>query len=110
MMNHLRIPLAALCCAAASHLAAADRPNILFLLSDDHSYPFVSTYGDGNVKTPTLDRLAADGMKFHRFFTACPQCVPSRAARCVSRGAHLANPGPGVCLTNPSLTVCAASV
>src|SRR5438094_9526956 len=66
-------------------ISAADRPNILFLLSDDHSYPFVSAYGDSNVKTPTLDKLAAEGMKFHRFFTACPQCVPSRAAYMTGR-------------------------
>ncbi len=60
--------------------AAGSRPNILFLLSDDHSYPFLSCYGDTNVKTPTLDQLAAEGMKFHRFFTTAPQCVPSRAS------------------------------
>src|SRR5256885_14919035 len=66
-------------------VVAAERPNILFLLSDDHSYPFVSAYGDTNVKTPTLDRLAGEGMKFHRFFTACPQCVPSRAASMAGR-------------------------
>jgi N-sulfoglucosamine sulfohydrolase len=64
---------------------AADRPNILLLLSDDHSYPFLSCYGDANVRTPTLDRLAAEGMKFHRFFTAAPQCVPSRAALMTGR-------------------------
>lgn len=55
-------------------------PNVLFLLSDDHSYPFLSCYGDANVKTPNLDRLAARGVLFHRFFTAAPQCVLSRAA------------------------------
>ncbi len=60
--------------------AAESRPNILFLLSDDHSYPFLTCYGDTNVRTPTLDQLAADGMKFHRFFTTAPQCVPSRAS------------------------------
>jgi arylsulfatase A-like enzyme len=64
-----------------------DKPNILFLLSDDHSYPFLSAYGDPNVKTPVLDQLAADGMKFHRFFTAAPQCVPSRAALMTGRSA-----------------------
>lgn len=64
---------------------AADKPNILFLLSDDHSYPFLSCYGDTNVKTPVLDKLAAEGMKFHRFFTAAPQCVPSRAALMTGR-------------------------
>jgi arylsulfatase A-like enzyme len=63
------------------------RPNIIFLLSDDHSYPFLSGYGDPNVKTPTLDRLANEGMKFHRFFTAAPQCVPSRAALMTGKSA-----------------------
>ncbi len=63
----------------------AARPNILFVLSDDHSYPFLSCYGDPNVKTPALDRLAAGGMKFHRFFTAAPQCVPSRASLLTGR-------------------------
>jgi N-sulfoglucosamine sulfohydrolase len=66
-------------------LHATEQPNILFLLSDDHSYPFVSCYGDTNVKTPNLDRLATEGMKFHRFFTAAPQCVLSRAALMTGR-------------------------
>src|SRR5438045_3416062 len=77
--------LAAYLCILASRMVAAEKPNILLLLSDDHSYPYVSAYGDTNVKTPTLDRLAAEGMKFHRFFTACPQCVPSRAAYMTGR-------------------------
>jgi N-sulfoglucosamine sulfohydrolase len=66
-------------------LVAADKPNILLLLSDDHSYPYVSCYGNPNVRTPTLDKLAADGMKFHRYFTAAPQCVPARAALMTGR-------------------------
>jgi N-sulfoglucosamine sulfohydrolase len=68
-----------------STAVAADRPNILLLLSDDHSYPFLSCYGDPNVHTPTLDQLAAEGIKFHRYFTAAPQCVPSRAALMTGR-------------------------
>jgi len=72
--------------ALAQEAAAAERrPNILFLLSDDHSYPFLSCYGNGNVRTPNLDRLAGEGMKFHRCFTAAPQCVPSRAALLTGR-------------------------
>ena len=70
---------------AAGTGLAAEKPNILFLLSDDHSYPYVSAYGDTNVKTPALDRLAAEGMKFHRFFTGAPQCVPSRACYMTGR-------------------------
>ncbi|MFM9148429.1 MAG: sulfatase-like hydrolase/transferase, partial [Verrucomicrobiota bacterium] len=61
-------------------VVAADRPNVLFVLSDDHSYPYLSCYGDPNVRTPALDRLAGEGMKFRKFFTSAPQCVPSRAA------------------------------
>ena len=74
-----------LCSCACTVTAASDRPNILLLLSDDHSYPFASCYGDANVRTPTLDRLAAEGMKLHRFFTSAPQCVPSRAALMTGR-------------------------
>ncbi len=66
---------------------AVDKPNILFVLSDDQSYPFLSCYGDTNVRTPTLDKMAAEGMKFHRFFTAAPQCVPARAAYLTGRSA-----------------------
>jgi len=74
--------LSLLTLASASFAA---KPNILFLLSDDHSYPFLSTYGNSNVKTPTLDQIAAEGMKFHRFFTGAPQCVPSRATLMTGR-------------------------
>jgi len=79
------LALAALVLIAVVPARAAQKPNILLLLSDDHSYPFLSCYGDPNVKTPNLDRLAAEGMKFHRFFTASPQCVPSRAALMTGR-------------------------
>ena len=66
--------------ASVASLVAADKPNVLFILSDDHSYPYLSCYGDGNVRTPVIDKLAAEGMKFRKFFTSAPQCVPSRAA------------------------------
>ncbi len=62
-------------------------PNILFVLSDDQSYPFLSCYGDTNVRTPAIDQLAAEGMRFHRFFTAAPQCVPARTAFLTGRSA-----------------------
>ncbi len=81
-MKILFILLSSLALASSSFAA---KPNIIFLLSDDHSYPFLSCYGDQNVKTPTLDQLAAEGMKFHRFFTTAPQCVPSRASLLTGR-------------------------
>jgi len=60
--------------------AAAQPPNILLFLSDDHSVPFLNCYGQREMRTPHLDQLAAEGIKFTRMFTAAPQCVPSRAA------------------------------
>jgi len=73
------LPLLSLWLCMVSRLAA-DAPNVLLILTDDHSYPFLGCYGDTNVRTPNLDQLATQGMRFHRFFTAAPQCVPSRAA------------------------------
>lgn len=65
--------------------AAETQPNILFLLSDDHSYPYLGCYGHPDVQTPNLDRLASEGMRFDRMFVSCPQCVPSRAALMTGR-------------------------
>jgi len=76
-----RLMLAAAFALAAGCLraAAAAKPNILFILSDDHSYPFIHCYGREEMKTPNLDRFAAEGIMFRRMFTGAPQCVPSRA-------------------------------
>ena len=56
------------------------RPNILLVLSDDHSAPHVGCYGNRDIRTPNLDQFAAEGIRFDRAYVACPQCVPSRAA------------------------------
>ncbi len=55
-------------------------PNILVILSDDHSKPHLGCYSNPDIRTPNLDRFAAQGMRFDRAYVACPQCVPSRAA------------------------------
>ncbi|HEY1375943.1 MAG TPA: sulfatase, partial [Gemmataceae bacterium] len=77
-MKHL-LSLAPLIALTAS-APAADRPNILLVLSDDHSVPHVGCYGNRDIKTPNLDRFAAGGVRFDRAYVACPQCVPSRAS------------------------------
>ncbi len=56
------------------------RPNVLVVLTDDHSYPHVSCYDNPDIKTPNLGRFAAAGLRFDRAYVACPQCVPSRAS------------------------------
>ncbi len=60
-------------------------PNILFILSDDHSAPYLGIYGADWMKTPNLDAFGREGMVFERAFTAAPQCVPSRTALMTGR-------------------------
>jgi arylsulfatase A-like enzyme len=73
--------LAAIVGSPAAAAGAAEKPpNILFLLSDDHSAPYLGCYGNPDVRTPNLDRLAGQGIRFNRMFVTCPQCVPSRAS------------------------------
>jgi arylsulfatase A-like enzyme len=62
-----------------------DVPNIIFIVSDDHSTPFLGCYGDDNVKTPNIDRLAKEGVLFHHAYTTAPQSVPSRAGLMTGR-------------------------
>lgn len=56
------------------------RPNIVLYLTDDHGVDFVGCYGNTAVRTPNIDRLAGEGMKFNSVFAASPTCSPSRAA------------------------------
>ncbi len=77
---------------AAQSLASAP-PNILFVLSDDHSYPYLGAYGANWMSTPALDRFAAEGLLFERAFQAAPQCVPSRTAMMTGRSPVAARMG-----------------
>jgi arylsulfatase A-like enzyme len=65
--------------------AQTARPNVLLVLSDDHSVPHVGAYGNPDIKTPNLDAFARQGMRFNRAYVAAPQCVPSRAALMTGR-------------------------
>ena len=56
------------------------RPNILFCLSDDQSYPHASAYGEPVIKTPVFDRVAREGVLFTQAYCAAPSCTPSRSA------------------------------
>ena len=56
------------------------RPNIIFIMSDDHAYQAISAYGDSLNQTPNIDALAKEGMLFNRAFVNNSLCAPSRAA------------------------------
>lgn len=64
---------------------ALRRPNVLFLLSDQHSPHALGAAGNGRVRTPNLDRLAGEGMSFDQAYCQNPLCVPSRASLITGR-------------------------
>lgn len=69
--------------ASLREASAAERPNILFIMSDDHTSQAVGAYGGRLAKlnpTPTLDQLAREGMRFDRVFCHNSICTPSRAS------------------------------
>lgn len=79
--------------AAAAQPSSANAPNILLILSDDHTAEFMGAYGNPTIATPNLDRFAGEGMRFTRFFCSAPQCVPSRAAFLTGRSPVAARMG-----------------
>ncbi len=69
--------------------AAADtRPNILYCLADDWSWPHAGVYGDQVIHTPTFDRVAREGIRFNYCFSPAPSCTPSRAAMLTGQYPH----------------------
>lgn len=53
-------------------------PNIIFILADDLGYGDLGSYGQKKIRTPNLDRMAAEGMRFTQFYAGSPVCAPSR--------------------------------
>lgn len=70
--------------AGASQLVAADRPNILLIVSDDQGYNDLGILGNGII-TPALDRLAKEGTRLTNFYVTWPACTPSRAGLLTGR-------------------------
>lgn len=58
---------------------SADRPNIILFISDDHGCADAGCYGNSVVRTPNVDSLAADGVRFTQAFAGSPTCTPSRS-------------------------------
>jgi arylsulfatase len=84
---------AAMGAATASHSYGAQPPNVVLILADDLGYGDISSYGS-RIKTPNLDRLAAEGVQFRQFYSANPVCSPSRASVLTGRyGVRCGVPG-----------------
>ena len=76
----LTIGLLALGGCASEPSSTSPKPNFLILMSDNHSWNHLGCYGDPVVRTPNIDRLAKQGIRFNQAFCAAPSCTPARAA------------------------------
>ena len=77
------LPIPALAAASvfqALAAAPAQPPNFVFILGDDLGTPPISAYGSAYYRTPHIDTLARDGIKFTAAYAACPVCSPTRGA------------------------------
>lgn len=82
------LALAVLSCFTACNGYAADRsdrPNLIVIFADDLGYGDLSCYGHPTIRTPHLDRLAAEGVRFTQFYVAACVCTPSRAGLMTGR-------------------------
>jgi arylsulfatase A-like enzyme len=98
-------------CANAAEPAhdQAGKPNIILCMTDDQGWGDVSYNGLKQIKTPTLDAMAAVGMRFNRFYAAHPSCSPTRAS--VMTGRHPYRSGvfwPGMPLRIEEMTIAQA--
>src|SRR5262245_50287995 len=83
------VALAASPHSAAQNQPSTKRPNIVFIMSDDHAAHAISAYGSRLIKTPNIDSLAKEGMKFENSFVTNSICTPSRAAILTGKYSHL---------------------
>src|SRR5436190_21554412 len=81
--------LAAAGSAASLFGAGAERPNILYIMADDHDAHAISAYGSKLNKTPNIDRIATAGMRFDNCFCTNSICTPSRGVTLTGQYSHI---------------------
>jgi hypothetical protein len=80
MRRHFLLLLSvSLCALGGEPLAAESRPNLIWIMADDLGYGDLGCYGQKVIKTPRLDRMAAEGMRFTHFYAGATVCAPSRS-------------------------------
>ena len=83
MQNRLNVTwlvLVMLCCAAVRAAEPETRPNLIYIMVDDLGYGDLGCFGQQQIQTPHLDRLAREGMKLTSYYAGCTVCRPSRLA------------------------------
>jgi len=67
----------------------ADKPNVIYIYADDLGYGDIGAYGQQKIKTPNLDRIAKEGIRFTQHYTSAPVCAPARCMLLTGRhGGH----------------------
>ncbi|MEL6537960.1 MAG: sulfatase [Bacteroidota bacterium] len=94
MMKPLPLAIACLCLVLGCQQpeeaqAPVSRPNIIFIMSDDHAYQAISAYGSPLIQTPNIDRIAQEGMLFSNACVANSICAPSRATILTGKHSHI---------------------
>ncbi|MBP7141645.1 MAG: sulfatase [Opitutaceae bacterium] len=84
-MKYLSLLLVALSILSSVPDSLARAPNIIIILTDDMGYGDLGCYGSPSIRTPNLDRMAADGLRFTDFYSAAEVCTPSRAGLLTGR-------------------------
>ena len=79
------ISLLGLAVVLALPIQAAKQPNIILILADDLGYGDLSCFGQKKLKTPRLDTMASEGMRFTQFYAGCTVCAPSRSVLITGR-------------------------
>lgn len=67
------------CLWVAQTFAGESRPNLIWIMADDLGYGEIGSYGQTSIKTPHLDRMAKEGLRFTRFYAGATVCAPSRS-------------------------------
>lgn len=79
LMTVVMLVHALIAAAQTNHTTNRQRlPNIIYIYSDDMGYGELGCYGQQKIKTPNLDRMAAEGMRFTQHYTSTPVCAPAR--------------------------------
>lgn len=83
------VVLVVACNSTEAEVEVPTRPNILFIMSDDHAYQAISAYDDRLIQTPNIDRIAQEGMLFRNACVTNSICAPSRAVILTGKHSHI---------------------
>jgi arylsulfatase A-like enzyme len=79
----------AVSCISNQQDQSSKKPNIVFIMSDDHAYQAISAYNSDLIQTPNIDKLADQGIRFNKAFVTNSICAPSRAVILTGKFSHL---------------------